>query len=1073
MKHQKLQMSFTALAAAVMLLGSAPTMRATPYATAVTSSGGIVSFTLNESADLVKILWGSTTFTLGPLAKGSYSTNVGASGVVFVEVTKNGGLGFRAPAGSNFTHTVNSVAVSEIWAGRLLISDDANPLTRFPTPRGVGVNRNPASPHFGRVYVGNSSPGTVSGVRTNVGRGLFVLNSDLSETSYAYGTNGQTGGITNWALGGTSAPYQLTVGSDDYIYVADFSDASSVVARVTPDLTFGERVLEYILGPSTLPSGQNHGSTKKILTTGSLTGGDLKLYTLDEDYIGGCMVTPTASKNSIWRYDINSGPLTNTDCGTLVCQPAPSWTVTGTQDFTIGTNGYIYATQNRSAGGESGLYVFDLATGNNVWNSLAAYRSLTGVSTNNDILNSIHGVEVSPDHKFLAVTTLGNGGAAIGGSDTWIIPLVNGIPDLANRMVLDSGSVNQHRGVAFDAAGNLYTVSSGDTRLRVFSPGGFTVTKSGTDGSFNLTLPATKVTVTAGAATISEGTSTSFTITRAGDTSVPLTVNYLLSGTAANGSDYSTLSGSVVLKPGDSSTNITLAAIADGISEATENVTLSLGGGAYTIDSPSSASVSILDLDPPVIQATPNIASMFERHTNDYAGITISRLGYLGVPINVDLTNLTFSGTAVAGVDYIILSNSFPITIAANVLTTPVNLVSPLDNNVFTGNKTIVVGTAAGSGFNGSLSNTSLTILDDENPAETLLYSNPLTSSADAVNWGVTFANGDLPTFGGTDYEASFGYDLIADPLSVGPIGPAPSGATTALRVTVNKANASNAGVNLYPTNQTFSGDYAVRFSMNIITDTASGTTHGPIFGINHDGTQTNWYAGSGIVAGGPWASDGIWYWISADGGAAAGDYFLHTGVGGVLPNTGWQRPVIGFLESFQKVFKGPPAPYSGYAGPGLVANDPPALGGNTTNWTDVEIKQIGRRVNLYLNKSLVLTYSNSTTFTSGTIMLGYDDPFNSVGNAPGAVYYSNLRVVRLGPPQITNISRSGSNVSINFSSNDGTATTASFKLQASTLVTGAYADVPGATVTQLADGSYQATATSAANTQFYRISKP
>ena len=307
----------------------------------------------------------------------------------------------------------------------------------------------------------------------------------------------------------------------------------------------------------------------------------------------------------------------------------------------------------------------------------------------------------------------------------------------------------------------------------------------------------------------------------------------------------------------------------------------------------------------------------------------------------------------------------------------------------------------------------------------------------------------------------------------MGPIAPPPGGATRVLRATVNKVVASNAGLNLYPTNVSFSGDYAVRFNMNIVIDTAGGTTQGPLFGINHGGRQTNWWAGSGVVSGGPWASDGVWYWISADGGASAGDYILQTGLGGALPNTGWERPIAaGLLDNFVNVFKGPPAPYSGYAGPGLVGNDPPAAGGDTRNWTDVEIKQIGTNVSLYLNKTRVLTYNNTTTFTNGTLMLGYSDPFNSVGNAPGAVYYANLSVVRITPPVISKITRLGSNVTINFTSPDGTDSVSTLKLQKATLVTGPYADDNSAVITQLPDGTYQATTTSADATQFFRIRK-
>ena len=55
--------------------------------------------------------------------------------------------------------------------------------------------------------------------------------------------------------------------------------------------------------------------------------------------------------------------------------------------------------------------------------------------------------------------------------------------------------------------------------------------------------------------------------------------------------------------------------------------------------------------------------------------------------------------------------------------------------------------------------------------------------------------------------------------------------------------------------------------------------------------------------------------------------------------------------------------------------------------------------VTLSIDKTQILSYTNTTVFTNGTVMLGYDDPFSSVGTLDAAVYFSNLRVVRIGSP--------------------------------------------------------------------------
>lgn len=582
------------------------------------------------------------------------------------------------------------------------------------------------------------------------------------------------------------------------------------------------------------------------------------------------------------------------------------------------------------------------------------------------------------------------------------------------------------------------------------------------------------VTAPSPAAAESGPATATFEVTRT-ITGAPLTVNYSIAGTAANGVDYTNilggaLSGSVTFAAADATTNITIVPVDDGVAETLESVNITITTGVGYVGA-GAAQATIADNEPPFLIASVGAGSMFERHTNDYASVRITRWGDTSVQIFLDATNFTYSGSAVFDTDYFVNSNLFPFAIESGILATNIALVSPLDNGTYTGNKTFVVGLAAGVGFSVASSNATLTIIDDENPAATVLYTNALTSAADVVNWNRTYANGNLPALG-EDFEASFGYDLTTDASGGGVIAPPPGGANNALRATVNKSVTSNAGLNLYPTNTSFSGDYAVRFSMNTIIDTAAGTTQGPLIGINHNGLQTNWWAASGVVAGGPWAMDGVWYWISADAGAAAGDYILRTGAGGVLPNGGFTTLATADNISFTNVFKGPPAPYSGYAGPGLVANDPPLLSAPNYNWTDVEIKQIKNVVTLSLNKIRVLQHTNTTSFTNGFPMLGYADPFDSVGQPAGAVYYANLSVVRISPPVITSIVRNGTTVTIDFTSSDGTDTVSSFNLQTSAVVTGTYADVSGATITQLPSGAYRAVATSATGAQFYRIRK-
>jgi N-acetylneuraminic acid mutarotase len=90
-----------------------------------------------------------------------------------------------------------------------------------------------------------------------------------------------------------------------------------------------------------------------------------------------------------------------------------------------------------------------------------------------------------------------------------------------------------------------------------------------------------------------------FSITRlTDDWSQPLTVNYTLGGTAKNGIDYASLSGSVTIAAGQPSATVTVNAIDDSSAEGGEYLTLSLSPNfSYSNAFNESARVNIADND--------------------------------------------------------------------------------------------------------------------------------------------------------------------------------------------------------------------------------------------------------------------------------------------------------------------------------------------------------------------------------------------------------------------------------------------------------------------------------------------
>ncbi len=595
------------------------------------------------------------------------------------------------------------------------------------------------------------------------------------------------------------------------------------------------------------------------------------------------------------------------------------------------------------------------------------------------------------------------------------------------------------------------------------------------------------VNVSATTPTTSEGTPASpgvFTLTR---TSAGVTnqVFYTLTGTAANGVQYQTLPTSVTFSSTALSTNINVVPIDDGIPNPTTTVVLTLqSGNGYA--GAGSAVVSILDNDTPTVDITGG-SQAYGRYTNtvtgagndDFINYTLTRRGKLTTGSDLSV-NLNYTGSAVSGTDFTPVSS---VTIPDGTQAATLSL-SPIDDPGVTTNRTVVVSVASGTGYAIGNSPATGTVVSAHYAAAPILLTNDLTLSTDSTNWSVIYGCGD-PFDDAADFSADFGMSLGSAAGSIS-VPPPPSGDANALHLTCNKLTgipSSPGAVNAYYTNLFLSGDYAVRFNMNIIeSQTTANSTEGPIFGINHSGSCSNWVYGSGFITNSTWPSDGIWYFVCAQpAGSTSGDYQEFTGQGGTNNNTGWTRLATQSQSAFAQAFKDP-NPFTTFDGfgnqtPGTPANGSPALGYDASTWSDVEIKQVSNVVTLSINHTAIFTYTNTTVWTNGYLMLGYADPYGaSVGNAEAGVYYANLQVVSLtssNPPiilTINSIAVSGGNVVITFTTSSASDTTSSFTLTSSGVVTGPYVGI-SASFASLGSNQFQATVPySGGGQMFYRI---
>jgi autotransporter-associated beta strand protein len=497
-------LAVAALAGVASVVGFAGIASANPYASGISVSGTTVTFTTTEDAAfLTYSINGGPELALPTLTKGTHTFNLGSPTDNFsINVSKTAATGYKILTGGTIPITGSGPSQPTAEAGLNLISADTNITSRYNSPRGVGVSLNPNAPNFGTAYIANSAAGTVVAAGPNpartLGDGMYAVKADGSD-AYGYGDTAQNpnspyDGFPLFSSGSSSSPYRTTVAADGDVYVADWFDGNSNVSRLTPNIASGQPMLAGFDGSSTLPAGQNHGSISSVFVDGGVAGGNVTLYGIDEDLTDAQVGagTSTTNINSLWRWDIgnNTGsPFTGmpTRISPLI-PPAntsgPLLNINGvTNDMDKGADGKFYMAQFRSTGNESGVVVLDNG-GNIVFDSLTASRTLLNDPAALDILRNTQAIAVSPDQKYLAIM--------LNNSNVEVVPLVNGIPDLANRRIVDTGTeVVSGRDIAFDAAGNIHYVSSGQGLYRVLSPGGDTVsTTSFSGGSYAFTTGA-------------------------------------------------------------------------------------------------------------------------------------------------------------------------------------------------------------------------------------------------------------------------------------------------------------------------------------------------------------------------------------------------------------------------------------------------------------------------------------------------------------------------------------------------------------------------------------------------------
>ncbi|HJN81720.1 MAG TPA: Calx-beta domain-containing protein, partial [Verrucomicrobiota bacterium] len=321
-------------------------------------------------------------------------------------------------------------------------------------------------------------------------------------------------------------------------------------------------------------------------------------------------------------------------------------------------------------------------------------------------------------------------------------------------------------------------------------------------------LPLLSMEATDDAGVESGGDTIEFTIHRSGDTVEAKTVDVVIGGTATEGVDYTLESKSVTIPAGAESASFVVTPVDDKLGEPEETIiaSLKLDREAYEINHEYTATAILADDgDTATVSITATDTQAYERHEGDLISYTITRTGDDSEDLAV---TIKVGGSATADADY---EGDFADLEIFAFETEAIVEVFTLDDAEVEGNETIELTLVAGAGYAVGESATATAIIrDDDYAEEEILFADEFNVDSSA-DWDLQFG----AINGVEDYTATFAVDYWE--LSIPPAPHTTDESTLGLYLQVNKNDdtaSGAAGVNVFPKDQIFSGNYAVRFDM-------------------------------------------------------------------------------------------------------------------------------------------------------------------------------------------------------------------------------------------------------------------
>jgi hypothetical protein len=172
----------------------------------------------------------------------------------------------------------------------------------------------------------------------------------------------------------------------------------------------------------------------------------------------------------------------------------------------------------------------------------------------------------------------------------------------------------------------------------------------------------------------------------------------------------------VTIPAGLSTATVVVTPVDDTADEADETVIATVATGTgYTVGSPSSATVSIVDNDPTMVSITASDASASETASGaaaDTGEFTVTRTGDTSVALTVDYS---VGGTAGSGTDYTALPVFVTIPVDASTATL---VVTPIDDltDELAPDETVIVTLTSAAGYTVGASGSATVNIADNDP---------------------------------------------------------------------------------------------------------------------------------------------------------------------------------------------------------------------------------------------------------------------------------------------------------------------------------------------------------------------